>query len=393
MFLASSRRNKSYAGTGAEDSALKSSLLAFILAHVELSAVQTKHKVDEVASLAAGLSASSQQLAATSEEIASMLGSVVNAHNELERFISANWTEAEKTKILFESSRESFAEAARTSGEVVSRLGEIESLGRQITEIAEQTNLLSLNAAIEAARAGDQGRGFAVVAEEVRKLAAGAKEAVVTVRKVSTEIRAAVEKEAQILKETRDMLDGFAAANEGNLGNLARSKDRMGVANQSINEVYSAIEQQTGAVDELAGMSGKMSAAAEFGDRITEKTALLLKIFYADSSREGRSADGASLSGTLAARLVDHADFLRGVTSSVGTGARVKTHTECALGKWLMENKGKVPGLEALDAPHREFHEAARELVGQASEKSFAVLEKSSLELLKSFLKLAGKEI
>jgi len=158
--------------------------------------------------------------------------------------------------------------------EIVRKLGErtkeIHQIVNVITNIAQQTNLLALNAAIEAARAGEHGRGFAVVADEVRKLAEGSGRAAsqisVLVDQIETETRKAVDQMENGAKDVSlgaSVIDSALASLEDIAATIEETAAMVEEITASTEEQKASAEKIVRAVDEVAKIAEDTSAASE----------------------------------------------------------------------------------------------------------------------------------
>ncbi|MFM5400651.1 methyl-accepting chemotaxis protein [Aeromonas veronii] len=316
------------------------------------------------------------EMTSTVHEVANNTAQAAEAANEADNQAVTGDEVVQQSVNMIEQLAEEIASAGNTVKEVAKASEQIGSVLAVIQSIAEQTNLLALNAAIEAARAGEQGRGFAVVADEVRSLAGRTQHS-------TAEIRGTIEQLQRAVGTTVTMIE--------------HSVSRAGESVERANQAGEALGRIKGAVNSIRDMNTQIAAASEeqssVSDEITRNIVSVHEISQATTLVARDTAHIASHVATLVDKLGDLAGqfqdgsnvrmvLSRARAAHMGWKTRVRAYLdgqeglsrseavsdkECRLGHWYFSEGqaccGDQPAFRAMAAPHARLHQVIQQII------------------------------
>lgn len=247
---------------------IKESLL-YILKRFNSTLTEIQNASDNVASDAGEIAKASQSLsegatdqASAIEELTATMTTVASLAEDSAKATTSAYEQVRTSVEQAELEKQKMAELMQEMEYITQISREIEDIITAIEDIASQTNLLSLNASIEAARAGDAGRGFAVVADQIGKLAADSAQSAVNTRELISKTMTEIEKGNAIAAST-------AEAFEQMIGNMKTFAELSQQTTENVNTQAGALEQIEQGIEQISGAMQNTAASSEENSAIS----------------------------------------------------------------------------------------------------------------------------
>ncbi len=291
--------------------------------------------------------AAMNEMTATVQEVARNSSHAADAARKADQSISNGQKVVEEAVGSINALANDVNLAVEAIGRLESHSANISGILDIIRDIAEQTNLLALNAAIEAARAGEQGRGFAVVADEVRSLARRTQESTLEIQNMIEELQRDTRQTAQVM-----LSSGERAQQSVEQANGTRSVlDEIAQAISSITEmnelIATAVEQQSAVAEEINGNINRISQAVE---------------------EINRDAQNAGSESTRVAAMASEVRVLldRFRINQKALDEKRATQNDLQLFRW---DESFMVGIAEIDRQHKLLVDIVNELYYEASQK------------------------